>query len=89
VPRVGRIGDNCDYGRQVSDKRVMTAACRVLDGDDSVQAANALEGLILDLNEDDRFDDLAAALALYSPLDGPPYTNAEQLRAAIREALPE
>jgi hypothetical protein len=63
---------------------VSEAARRILDGDDSVQAANALEAL---LNGTD--DDLAETLALHSPLDGPPYTNAEQLRAAIREALPE
>ena len=78
-----------DYGRQMTDERRSEAARQILDGDDSVRAANALEALLHDTDEGERFDDLVEALALYSPLDGPPHTNAEQLRAAIREALRE
>jgi len=60
----------------------------VLAGDESVQAAQALEGVLLDeYPGDDRFDDLIEALALYAPSQSAPYVGPEKLRRAIREGL--
>jgi hypothetical protein len=60
----------------------------VLAGDDSGQAAQALEGVLLDdYPGDERFDDLLEALALYAPGQGAPYVEAEALRKAVRETL--
>ena len=53
---------------QVYDDRLLAAAQRVLDGDDSAHAVSALEGVLLDgYPGDERFDDPLEALALYAP----------------------
>ena len=67
---------------------LLAAAQRILDGDDSKEAAGALKGVLLRAFEDDeRFDDLLLVLALYAPGQGGPYADADELRAAIDEAL--
>jgi hypothetical protein len=56
------------YGLGMYHERFLAAAQRVLDGDDSILAANELEGVVLDdYWGDQRFDDLVEVLALYSP----------------------
>ena len=72
----------------MSDERFELAAQRILAGDESVQAAQQLEGVLLDDHPgDERFDDLLEALALYAPGEGAPYVGAQVLHAAIRGAL--
>lgn len=72
----------------VYHERFLAAAQRVLDGDDSVRAANELEGVVLDdYPGDERFDDLVEVLALYAPHDGSPYTEAEQVREVVRRTI--
>ena len=67
--------------------RFSAAAERVLS-DDSVEAANALEGVVLDdYPGDERLDDLLEALALYNPSEGLPYVDGQGLRDAVRQAL--
>jgi hypothetical protein len=52
----------------VFDERFEVAAQRILAGDESVQAARQLEGVLLDdYPGEERFDDLLEALALYAP----------------------
>ena len=55
----------------MSHERFLAAAQRVLDGDDSIRAANELEGVVLDdYPGDERFDELGEVLALYAPGSG-------------------
>ena len=71
--------------RPMSHERFLSAAQRVIDGDGAIQAAQALEGVILiDYSDDERFDELSEVLALYSPGQGTPYTDVSELHAAIR-----
>ncbi len=71
----------------MSHERFLAAAQRVLNGDDSIRAANELEGVVLDdYPGDERFDELGEVLALYAPGQGTPYTDVGELHAAIREA---
>lgn len=65
---------------------VQDAARRILLGDTSIDAANALESAIL-LDGRDDAEDLLEVLALYSPSAGRPYADAEELRAAIVAVL--
>lgn len=70
----------------VFHEQFVEAAERVLT-DDSMNAARALEGVVLnDYPGDERLDDLLEALALYNPSEGPPYVDAEGLRGAVRTA---
>jgi len=70
----------------MSHERFLSAAQRVLDGDGSVQAAQALEGVILiDYPDDERFAELGEVLELFSPGQGTPYTDVSDLHAAIRK----
>ena len=74
----------------MSNKRVISAARRVLDGDESRSAASDLEAAILDEYIDDkRLLDLLEALALYAPGSGSPYCEAEELRAILRKSIRE
>lgn len=69
-------------------ERIVSAANRVLGGDESRIAAEELETAILAANlDDDRWEDLLEALALYAPGSGTPYYEPEELRAAIRGTL--
>jgi hypothetical protein len=72
----------------VFDERLLAAARRVLDGDDSSNAVSALEGVLLDeYPGDERFEDLLEALALYAPGMGSPYLGRPEIRDAIRQAM--
>lgn len=65
---------------------VREAARRILRGDTSIDAANALESaLLLDRRDDE--EDLLQVLALYAPKAGRPYADEEELRAAILSVL--
>ncbi|WP_449373572.1 hypothetical protein [Arthrobacter psychrolactophilus] len=65
-------------------ERFHEAATKVLAGDDSIVAAQALEGVLLDEYFDDaRTDELLYTLSLYSPGTGTPYSDAEELRKVI------
>lgn len=70
------------------DDRLLAAAQRVLDGDDSANAVSALEGVLLDeYPGDERFEDLLEVLALYAPGMGSPYLGSAEIREAIRRAM--
>lgn len=72
----------------MSHERFVATAHRVLGGDDSIHAANALEAVVLDdYLDDDRFDELGEVLALYAPGQGRPYSDAEELRSVIRQTI--
>lgn len=67
---------------------VQEAARKILLGDTSINAANALESVLLDERlheeeEDEEKEELLFVLALYSPRAGYPYADEGQLRAAI------
>ena len=71
---------------------VQAAARRILLGDASIDAANALESALLDVwldeeEEDEEKEELLSVLALYSPRAGYPYADEKQLRAAIESFL--
>lgn len=69
-------------------ERFLVAAQRLLDGDDSIRAANELEGVVLhDYPGDERFDDLVEILALYAPGQRSPYSEAQQVREVIRRTI--
>jgi hypothetical protein len=63
-------------------------AMRVLQGDESREAASLLEVAVLnDYPGDERLDELLYVVSLYSPGAGAPYCEAEELRDAVRRAL--
>lgn len=69
------------------DARFRDAAMRVLQGDESREAAGLLEAVVLDdYPGDERFDELVYVLSLYSPGVGAPYCDAQELRDAVRRA---
>lgn len=69
-------------------ERFHEAAAKILAGDDSIVAAQALEGVLLDEYFDDaRADELLYTLSLYSPGTGAPYSDAEELRKVIIATL--
>ncbi|WP_157719996.1 hypothetical protein [Microlunatus sagamiharensis] len=62
------------------------AARRIVRGDTSIAAANALESaLLLDRRDDE--EGLLEVLALYAPKAGRPYADEKELRAAIVSVL--
>jgi len=65
---------------------VQAAARRILLGDTSIDAANALESALL-LDRRDEEEDLLEVLALYAPKAGRPYADEKELRAAIASVL--
>jgi hypothetical protein len=69
-------------------ERLAAAARRVLDGDDSIAAARALEAVIVeDYLGDERLEELLYILSMYSPAGGPPYTDAATLRREVAVGL--
>ncbi len=67
---------------------LIAAANRILEGDDSMNAARDLEGVVADgFREDDRVQDLAYVLALYQPGGVSPYVDASELRKTITRTL--
>ena len=68
--------------------RVRDAAERILDGDQSVAAAQRLEGAILDeYLGDENFEELVYALSMYAPSSGEPYYNRAELVIEIDQML--
>jgi len=68
--------------------RFKSAAHRVLQGDESREAARHLEGVVLDdYPADERLEDLLYVLSMYSPDAGAPYCDAKELREAVEGAL--
>ncbi|MET4622808.1 hypothetical protein ABIE18_004287 [Arthrobacter sp. 2762] len=73
----------------ISD-RLRAAAAKVLAGDDSMIAAQQLEGVIIEeYLEDKQTDELLYALSMYSPGSGEPYVDAPELRKLIAATLNE
>lgn len=69
-------------------ERFLAAAQRVLNGDDSIRAANDLEGVVLDdYPGDERFEELVEVLAVYAPGEGSPYSEAHHVREVIRTTI--
>ncbi|WP_416416141.1 hypothetical protein [Paenarthrobacter aromaticivorans] len=71
----------------ISD-RLRAAAAKVLAGDDSMIAAQQLEGVIIEeyLHEE-QTDELLYALSMYSPGSDQPYVDAPELRNLIAATL--
>ena len=68
--------------------RFDAAARRVLQGDESRQAASLLEGVVLDDHPgDERLEELLYMLSMYSPGAGAPYCDAKELREVLERAL--
>ena len=70
------------------DDRLIHAAQPILNGDDSMAAAAALEAVLLDeYLGDERFEDLLYTLAVYRPGEGLHYSSYAELLPATRDAL--
>lgn len=64
------------------------AAMRVLQGDESRQAARSLEAVVLDdYPGDERLEELLYVLSMYSPGAGAPYCDGKDLRDVLRRTL--
>ena len=69
----------------MSHERFLEPAQRVLDGDDSVEAANELAGVLRDdYPGDERVEDLLALLAQAAPGDE---VAAAEVRTVLRETI--
>lgn len=69
-------------------ERLQRASMRVLDGDESVAAAQELEAVLLDeYLGDDNTSALLEGLALYAPGSGAPYLEAPELRGLVSQTL--
>ncbi|WP_404595484.1 hypothetical protein [Paenarthrobacter histidinolovorans] len=69
-------------------ERLQQAADRFLYDDDSVLAAQALEGVLIDeYLGDDRTEELLYLLSLYSPGSGVPYSEASDVRPVVLSTL--
>lgn len=68
--------------------RFEAAAQRVLQGDESRQAASLLEGVVLDdYPGDERLEELLYMLSMYSPGVGAPYCDTKELREVVERAM--
>ncbi|GEK17057.1 hypothetical protein [Cellulomonas persica] len=68
--------------------RFEAAAQRVLQGDESRQAASLLEGVVLDdYLGDERLEELVYMLSMYAPGAGAPYCGPKELREVVERAL--
>jgi len=71
-------------------ERFHQAATRILEGDESIAAANELEGVVIDeYLDDERTEDLLEGLSLYSPGSGREYLDAPELRQLLVRTLEE
>ena len=71
-----------------TSERFLDLVKRILDGDDSKNVAQELEGVLIEEHlDDEQMDDLLYALSLYAPGDGPEYFDAHQLRIVLTETL--
>lgn len=69
-------------------ERFLGAARRIVDGDDSIRAAQDLERVIIDeYLDDERFEELGELLALYAGGQPRPYSSAQEVRTAILETI--
>jgi hypothetical protein len=69
-------------------ERLHQAADRFLGGDESVAAAQALEGVLIEeYLGDERMEELLYALSLYSPGSGEPYSGAPEVRRLVLSML--
>ena len=69
-------------------EKFLDLAKRILEGDDSKNVAQELEGLLIeDHLDDEQMDDLLYARSLYAPGDGPEYFDAHQIRTVLSETL--
>ena len=69
----------------MSHERFLEPAQRVLDGDDSAEAANELAGVLRDdFPDDERVDELLGLLARVAPGDE---AVAAEVRHAVRETI--
>jgi|GEM_PF-6254073 len=76
------------YGMTMHYERLLTAAQRVLDGDDSNEAANELTRVVRDdYPGDERFDELLDVLARAAPDHGSARAVPEEVRTVVRETL--
>lgn len=72
----------------MSNERFLAAAQRVLDGDDSIEAANELKDVTLDeFPGDQRYDELVDVLTRYASDQHDPGTVTEEVRTVIRETI--
>ena len=72
----------------MSNERFLAAAQRVLDGDDSMKAANELKDVVLDeFPGDDQYDELVDVLTRYASDQDDPGTVTEEVRTVIRETI--
>lgn len=72
----------------MSAERFLSAAQRVLDGDESTSAASELASVVRDDHPgDDRFDDLLDLLSQYSPDPGSTSPVPEEVRTVLRETV--
>lgn len=69
-------------------ERLQQAADRLLGGDESVRAAQALEEVLIDeYPDDDRTEELLYVLSLYWPGNGAPYSEASDVRPLLLSTL--
>ena len=72
----------------MSNERFLAAAQRVLDGDDSIEAANELKDVVLqEFPDDEEYDELVDVLARYASDQDDPGTATEEVRTVIRETI--
>lgn len=72
----------------MSPERFLSAAQRVLDGDESADAASELAGVVrADYPDDDRVDDLLDVLSRYSAAPSSTSPVAEEVRTVLRETM--
>ncbi len=78
------------YGNGIMSvsERLQQAAERLLWGDESMRAAQALEGVLIEeYLGDDRTEALLCVLSLYSPGSGVPYAKASDVRTLVLSTL--
>lgn len=69
-------------------ERLNQAADRFLGGDESIAAAQALEGVLIEeYLGDERTEELLYVLSLYSPASGKPYSGAPDVRRLVLSTL--
>ena len=69
-------------------ERLQQAADRFLGGDESVGAAQALEGVLVEeYLGDDRTEELLYVLSLYSPGSGAPYSEASDVGPLVLSTM--
>jgi hypothetical protein len=69
-------------------ERLQESADRFICGDESMRAAQALEGVLIDeYFGDDRTEELLYVLSLYSPGSGVPYSEASDVRPLVLSTL--